>query len=372
MATKGQFRQNGKTWEIDTKIKVGGVWKHFHRSGYPTLQMAKADFEKVKNEYIENSSLKKIETFNDLVDEYETYRSRQMNISTIENDKCVIRTHLLPYFGGKSITQAFDYYNVRSWYNRFISDLRTSNARKSKVITRLKDILNFAYRHKYIGATTYQDADVELYQVKYSKKPLKERVIWTADEEARFIQATKSDAKDYLMFRLFLTCSPRLGEFLGLQPNCFDKKHNKIIIKQQIKYVTGTGKPILTDVLKTHDSYRSIIIPQGLADELDYYIISLSLKDNDFLFFANTKSTPMGRTTFKRKLKKYCILANVPEINPHASRHMMATKLASVCHTGQELESAARRLGHSPSMFMDTYANHANDKTEEALLERMN
>ena len=372
MATKGQFKQNGKTWEIDTKIKVNGAWKHFHRTGYPTLQMAKADFEKAKQEFIDQQSLRKIDTFDKLVDEYELMRSRQMNVSTVEVDKSVIRTHITPQFGGLSIDRAFDFLHVRSWYNNLISDLRISNARKSKVITRFKDILNFAYRHKYIDATTYQDCDVEIYQVKYSKKPLKERVIWTADEEARFIQATKADAKDYLMFRLFLACSPRIGEFLGLQPNCFDSKKEKITIKQQIKYVTGTGQPVLTDVLKTHDSYRSIIVPHGIATELQDYINVMNLGENDFLFFGTTKSLPMGRTTFKRKLKRYCIIAGVPEINPHASRHMMAVKLASVCKTGDELESAARRLGHSPSMFMDTYANHSSDKTEASLLERLN
>jgi len=44
---------------------------------------------------------------------------------------------------------------------------------------------------------------------------------------------------------------------------------------------------------------------------------------------------------------------------------------ASVCHTGEEIEAAARRLGHSPEMFMNTYARHSSDETENKLLERL-
>ena len=32
--TRGVFRQNGKTWEIDTKVKIGENWKHLHKTGY--------------------------------------------------------------------------------------------------------------------------------------------------------------------------------------------------------------------------------------------------------------------------------------------------------------------------------------------------
>ncbi len=64
-------------------------------------------------------------------------------------------------------------------------------------------------------------------------------------------------------------------------------------------------------------------------------------------------------------------MAGVRKVNPHASRHLQATKLASVCATGAELEAAARRLGHSPEMFMNTYAKHSSDKTEAELVKRI-
>jgi len=108
-----------------------------------------------------------------------------------------------------------------------------------------------------------------------------------------------------------------------------------------------------------------------LANLLNEYINTLSIKDNEFLFFGSAKNVPISRNTFRRKLVYYCDLAGVRRVNPHASRHLQATKLASVCHTGEEIEAAARRLGHSPEMFMNTYARHSSDETENTLIERL-
>jgi len=368
----GAFLSDGKTWSIDTKIKVNDEWKHLKRTGYPTLSAAKADFERVKKEFIEkNSFYVRATTFEDLFAEYQDMRKVQVDISTMEIDKGIFKCHLLPKFAGKPIKDVFKQESIKYWYLTLINDTKISNARKSKIITRMKDLLKFAYMHKYISPETYQECDVEIYQVKYSKKPLTERVIWTPEEEQAFLEAIKVDDRDYLMFRLFLLCSPRLGEFLALQPNCFDYDKKKITIKQQIKYISGNGKAVLTDKLKTHDSYRTIIITNSIAEELKNYIDTLGIADNEFLFFGITKTMPMGRTTFKRKLYKYCDLANVRRINPHASRHNQAVKLAAVCQTGEEIESAARRLGHSVSVFLETYANHKNDETESSLLNKI-
>ena len=54
----------------------------------------------------------------------------------------------------------------KKWYQDLVSDNRYSNGVKSKVISRIKDIIKFAYTHKYIDAIMFQDCDVCLYQIK--------------------------------------------------------------------------------------------------------------------------------------------------------------------------------------------------------------
>lgn len=366
------FRQDTDgTWIIDTKVKVNGVFKHFTKRGYVTLGAAKADFERAKAEFITSKqSYRSIMFFEDLVDEYENMRKIKVDISTAERDMSDFNVYMFPYFKGKLIKDVFKQNVIHNWYRDLVGNPKITNNKKSKVITRIKDLLKFAYMHKYINAEVYQDCDVGIYQVKVSKKPEHERIIWTEDEEKAFLEATSSDKRDSLMFRLFLLTSPRLGEFLALQPCCFDKDKNRIIITQQVKNIRGQGV-VLTGKLKTNESYRTIVIPSDLAEELKTYIDDFNIMDNQYIWHSFSKNKPLSRNSVRRLFAYYCDKAGVRQMNLHALRHNQAVKLASVCHTGEEIEVAARRLGHSPSMFMNTYANHTNDKTESELLKRM-
>ena len=360
---KGAFVKKGKTWAIDTKIKVDGKYVHFSKSGYDTLASAKADFENAKNEVIEKrSTILKKDIFDNLFIEYEKMRAVTIDIATLETDKAIYRNYFKE-FHGKKIEECFKAQIIKRWYESLIKDVRVSNGRKSKVIACMKNLLKFAYNHKYIGAVVYQDCDVEIYQVKYTKKPKTERVVWTVEEEAAFHSAIACNQNDSIMFNLFFICSARLGEFLGLMPSCIDFKNKKIHIMQQVKNIAGQG-PVLTDKLKSHDSYRSVILPDGILKELKTYIENKNIGDNDFLF-------TISRNTFRRRLNHYCDMAGVRRINPHCSRHMMAVKLSKVATTGDLIVAAAGVLGHSPETFMNTYANHNNDTKQRELLSKI-
>lgn len=370
---KGAFVQyEDLSWGIDTRIKVGDEYRHFKKKGYPTLSAAKSDYERAKAEFISSKSLNKYEVliFDDLLIEYSKMRKIVVNKSTMGCDQSVFNVYFLPYFGKKLLKDCFNTEAMNEWYHSIVDTPKYTNNKKAKVITRMKDLLKFAYMHKYIDPVIYQDCDVCLYQVKYSKKPEHEKVIWTDEEERAFWDVLQDYPRDNLMFKVFFACGARIGEFMGLQPKCFDYKKRKINICQQAIYIPNEGL-VLTDKLKTHDSYRSVIISQQLADEIEDFIQVMSLKDDEYIFFETDKSMPIARTTFRRRLYKYCELAGIPKIVPHTSRHMQATKLAKVCHNGEEIEAAARRLGHSPEMFMNTYARHASDEKEEELLRRL-
>lgn len=369
--SKGAFYQDTDgIWGIDTRILVDGQYRHFKKKGYATLSSAKADFERAKEEFIKSKAKHhEVMLFEELLAEYQKMRKVVVDVSTCECDRSTFNNYFLPYFNHKLLKDCLNKETIYNWYHELVDTTKYSNNKKSKVITRMKDLLKFAYMHEFIDAPTYQSCDVQLYQVKYSKQAKVERVVWTPDEENAFFSAVEGSLSDFIMFKVFFTISPRLGEFLALQPQCFDYAKKKITIKQQVKHIDGGV--ILTDKLKTHESYRTVMIDSKLADLLQQYIETLGIKDDEFLFFGNNHNMPMARTTFRRKLYKYCELAGVRKLNPHASRHLQATKLASVCHTGEEIEAAARRLGHSPEMFMNTYARHSSDETENKLLERL-
>lgn len=369
---RGAFVQyEDGSWGIDTKIKIGDAFCHFKKKGYPTLSAVKADYDRARAEFVAGRSPKKssIMLFDELISEYAKMRKITVNDTTTYCDASVYNVYLLPHFGKKLLKDCLNAVSVQMWYDALIADTRISANKKSKVITRMKDILKFAYTRKFITADDYQDCDVLLYPVKYKRASSVERVVWTAEEEKAFFDAI-SDAKDSLMFRAFFACGARLGEFLGLQPKCFDRSKKRLKICQQALNIPGEGI-VVTERLKTHESYRTIALTQDLADDLCEYIDALGLAEDDFLFFDISQRKPMSRSTFRRRLYRYCDLAKVRRINPHASRHIQATRLAGVCKTGEEIEAAARRLGHSPEMFMNTYARHASDETEEDLIGRL-
>lgn len=360
------------SWMIDTKIKVGDKWLHFKRTGYATKADVNSAFTIEKEKFISSKTLNKwdVMTFEDLITKYAEMRKVVVSTSTRQGDASDIKVYMCPFFGTHLLVECFTADNVEQWYHELVNNPAISNSKKSKIITRMKDLLKFAYSHKYISAPIYQDCDVCLYQVKYIKKPISERVIWTKEEEENFWATCSVNSKDYAMFRVFFECSARLGEFLGLQVNCFNAETRKLVIKQQAVYVSGEGL-ILTNKLKTQDSYRTIILSENVANLLQEYIDKLELIDNDYLFFEQEPKKPISRTAFRQKLYKYCDLAGVRRMNPHASRHLQAVKLARVADSAEMIEAAARRLGHSPEMFLNTYAKHANDKNENELLKRL-
>ncbi len=369
--SKGVFAQcQDGTWKIDTKVKVDGIFRHFKRSGYATLSSAKSDYERARDEFIASKQAHcKVITFNDLLKRYIEMRRIMVDVLTQRNDESLYSVYLLPYFGGKLLKEVFEKESFNNWYVALVNDNRQTNNRKAKVITRIKDILKFAYMHKYIDAVVYQDCDVCLYPIKYISKPKTERVAWTIAEQNAFFSVIDKQSADYVMFHLFFFTSPRLGEFLALMPRSFNRNTKKIIIDQQVREIAGS-KQVLTERLKTHDSYRSIKLDDYTANLLSEYIDTLGIKDNEYLFSVS-RNYPMSRSNFRTKLEKYIKLAGVRRNVPHGIRHTAATMLASACETAQDIEAAAKRLGHKPQMFLNTYGLHNTDESEDELLARI-
>lgn len=370
---KGTFCQySNMTWGIDTKIKVGNEFKHLQKRGFSTLSEAKASFESVKEEFLKQSSFYfEPMGYKELKEEYLKTKKLLLTNSSLYTYKTAMSAHFDSFFKGKDLKHMFERTLIKKWHSKII-DIPTIDYRRKNVLIRImKDLLKFTYNNEYIDPKTYQSCDVILVTMRNDYKKKTERPCWTLAELNKFLNAIPEDSEDFLMFKLFFVCSPRISEFLALMPKCYDSRKKRISIEQQVLYENGKNKPqALTDRLKTRDSYRKIAIPDDLADLLESYIVTFEVKDNEFLFCGKDRKTPLGKTTFRRKLLKYCKIAGVKELNPHGARHTMATILASVCVTGDDWESSAQRLGHSPQMFMNTYAKHNNEKTEEDLLKK--
>ena len=367
---KGAFIKTETGWMIDTKVKVNGEWKHFKKTGYPTLAAAKADFETAKAIFIQNNSKHhEVLLFDDLYEEYEEFRKLKVKVSSLDGEKYQNKKHILSYFSGKLIKDVFNTTIITNWYKTILNIKDVSDNKKNRIYTAMKRILLFAYNKRYIDAEAYQNCDTIVFKIAEHDEH-KKKIIWTNEEEQRFFEATKENEIDDLMFHTFFLCATRISEFLGLQVKCFIPDKRCIIIQQQLQYVEG--KKVLTKELKSEQSYRTIVISQELNDRLINYINAFGLKPDDFLFHNKTSpKSSLSKTTFRRKLYHYCEKANVEKIVPHGVRHAMAVKLAKGCETTQDIEVCASRLGHTPSVFMDIYANHTKVEEQEKLMNKI-
>ena len=241
---KGAFVQyEDLTWGIDTRVKVDNEYKHFKKKGYPTLSSAKADFEKAKEDFIARNT-KHHETmyYSDLADEY--LKSRRLTVAqgTAYMNWSILNTYFKPYFDKKLIKDFINKETIKEWYYNLANNPKIGSNRKNKVIGVMKDFLKFAYMNEYIDPKIFQSCDIILVKVKALKSEKKERIAWNLDELNKFFSVIPQDSSDYLMFKLFFTCAPRISEFLALMPKCYDSKKKRISIEQQVLYSYNQGK----------------------------------------------------------------------------------------------------------------------------------
>lgn len=369
--TTGIYKDSKGKWYIDTKVKVDGVYKHFHKGGYTTLAEAKCDYENAKQEFIfYNTHKSTFITFDELIDEYKKMRKATVGQATYNSDNYVYNIYLKDMFG-LTLDKCFSVEFIKRWYSELVNNPNNSQEVKYRTITRIKDILEFAYLHEYINLTIKQGADRNIYKVKYDKSTQKEKVIWTSNDEHAFFNAVKENKKDFIMFSLFFSFGMRIGEFLALQPKHFDLINGNVKVCQQAISITGQ-RQVITETLKSKQSYRVVMFNQNFIPMIKEYISDFGIQDNEFMFFNRDKTQPMARTTFRRKLNLYCDKAGVGRINPHLVRHFLAVKLSQVATSVELVEVASSMLGHTPTMFMNTYANHTKLDKQKELLEKIN
>lgn len=370
---KNKLSQVGTKWCVDTTVQLNGRKHRLHSRLYDTKKEAQAAYPVLLKEAMENDNVDgESMLFKDFLDEYRNYRSHKISASTVRmSDEPIIKCYLSKY-EGMTLNEVFATSNVVSWYNELSKNTKVCSARKNKVLSLFKDMLKYAYNSLYINPKLYQLADVKCLSFKADNKHT-ERIAWTKEEKQRFLDAIPNGSIDKLMFELFLSTAPRIGEFLALMPKCFKQDRNMISIFQQVDYEGLSNNWTLTDRLKTHSSYRDIYITEALAQKLSDYIKDFNIKDDCFLWSAKEDhSQPLSRNAFRIKLANYIKTAGVRYCPPHAIRHMRATEMSEMCENMADIEAASGMLGHSVEIDLKVYASHNNEERAKKLVEKIN
>jgi len=303
--------------------------------------------------------------FRKFYDKYQEYRSRKISKSSLLTLDTLKAKYLVD-LSEKTINEIFVSKSLAKIYNLIIKRNDLSQKYKNRLIGEIRFICDFANKMDYVSSTLIIKTKNVLENVKVTTN-LKEKSFYTKDQLKSFINSIE-DETDKDMFILFTYLGARLSEFIGLTWDCYDEIEKTIKIKQQIIYLKE-GKPILSNQLKTKESYRIC----KLNDECNSILLKRKEKSSKGFIFPKSISNPnvpLPKTNFRLKLKKYIEKANLPLVTPHSFRHAKATLLMSVCLSMADVKAAARFLGHSVTMMMETYA-HEDQKNTDLIFSRL-
>lgn len=346
---RGIYQDNKGKWYIHTTIKG----KTCTIRGYDTKRQADIDYDRAVKEWAIKRDLYSNSTtlLKDLCDQYYSFRQVNMSQGTLHKDKSQ-ETKLLSSFGNIPLFSAFNLCFVQDFCTKYKNDYR--------MLAYYKSLMTFAYERQLIE----KDYSSLIVLPKSKKtKPSGELKIIPPNVKQAFLDALKDNDEYFIMFTLFAYLGVRLSEFLGICYDCVDLDRKEITIKRQL---LTNGQ--LTDVLKTSNSYR--IIP--LSDEITSKILNkwksfTPVMEKNYTISSKTlehlRLFKISHTTFKRILKKY-----LPDYSSHCFRHTRASELGSKCTNLGDVLFCAKWLGHSPSMFLNTYCHNLDCNVKDKFL----
>lgn len=364
---ENKIRQVNDGYVIDFMKCYRGKRIHIYKTGFLNKEEAIKEIPELINKKLIEAENSLNPLFNDFLYLYEEYRSHRVSKSTL----LVVDTLRHMYMKDlldKSVENVFSLKTIIPWYQYIIHLNTICDKWKNRILGEMRLMADFAFKRKYISSNDCLDAKGVLENVRINKRR-KEKQFYTLRQLKKFLShIDNEDDKD--MFIVFSYLGARLSEFIGLTWDCYNPIDKTIEIKQQIIYLKER-RPILMDTLKTKESYRFCKLNDEVNEILKRkknqsggigYIFP---KDKDHL------TTPTAKTCFRLKMEKYMQKAHLPIISAHGFRHTKATLLMSVCLSMADIKAAARFLGHSVTMMMETYA-HEDKKNTDALIKRLN
>lgn len=217
--------------------------------------------------------------------------------------------------------------------------------------TRCKNILEYAYKNKYIDSDFYKD----IVHIKV-KDSLAISVI-TENQFKQLIKIAKgqtrhTDLDEKILFlELLFKTGLRHSEAKALQVYKINFDSNEIRVNQSL-YCDIKGKWELSPT-KTPCSNRTIKIDKNLAQKLKDFI-ELKHKNRDDFLFSYEDGSPRTTIFAKELLKKSASILGV-KISTHGLRHSHATMLIRNLVPVQLVQ---KRMGHAdPTTTIKTYTH---------------
>lgn len=297
-------------------------------------------------------------TMKELIDDYIKDFKVSTRNSTAENKLHIINEKILPYFNKQKVFNIKPY-DIKEWQNK-IREMRKSNGEQYaptyyySINAQLKAIFNYAVMYFDLPYNP-----VTRTKAFGSKKSPQRRKYWTFEEYSKFSKAIEDNPLYYYAFETLFWTGIRMGELRAIKRKNIDLENLTIDIENSFsKAELEQGE------VKSINAYRTIHIPQQLADELRDYIDSLyNLKSNDLVF-------PVSKSGLHRVMTEGSESAGVKRITIHGLRHSHISLLLN-CVSGVSVSAISDRAGHSTTDVTMIYS-HAYDNSDELIASQLN
>ena len=292
--------------------------------------------------------------FISVYNEYIEVKSYLLKLATIKTINYRVKRYILPYFKDMNI-EDIDKKTYLKW-KETINKLDLSDIYKNTIHQENAKIFNYAIDNGYININIPNI----LGGFKYHKKQYYK--LWDYKDFNKFISVV--DNKTYKgLFTVLFTTGIRLGEALALTWEDFNKLEifiNKMISKYEIdgnKAITAPKTKNSIRVIHLDETTRKTLLnikKEQIKEEVYF--------DKAFIFGC---TSPLARTTVKRKKDYYCKKAGVKNISIHSFRHSHATLLL---YENIPIIDISRRLGHSSiAVTMETYLHYIKNDEEDII-----
>lgn len=345
------------------KHPITGKRTQVYKSGFRSkkeAQLAKAAFiNKIKTEgYFSLQN----ELMESLIDKWlNTVYIHEVQITTFERAKLVIKNHILPEFGTREVNSIKTYDIQQFLSSKTSSGLSPSSVKIIK--NTLSKIFQTALDWDLIKANPMQ-------RVKGPTIEKSEKEIWTSEEAKVFLEHC-DQLRWKVAFNLALQTGMRRGEILALKWKNVNLDLRTVKVKESLAYVKGQG--LIFTSPKTTNSIREIVISPSLVellkelkneqDEMKRRMGPLYGKYN--LVISTADGKPVHPRNFARTFDRIITKAGVKKVSIHGLRHTNATLLMK---QGINPKIVSERLGHANVGFtLDIYSHTDLEMQEESV-----
>lgn len=268
---------------------------------------------------------------------------------------------IIPYFSEIKL-QSITHNLVQT----FVQDLTDRYSPKSvkNITSVLHRCLNDAVRNGYISFNPSENLIMP-------KQIKTEMCVLDLDEVKEFIKIAYEIDSEYAdCFEFLLHTGLRLGEFIGLTIDSYNRKNGTITIDKQFHERQHEFTPPKHDVIRTFGlTNRAIEIIENRLMKIENRRKDYPAFNKENYLFLNPENERIKPTTFRKHIKKIAEKIKKPDLRVHDLRHTFATiTLAS----GTNAKTLQKRLGHSDVIFtMNKYA-HSTEIMDKYATDNLN